>query len=141
MTKTITTKASDIKRNWRLFDVKNKILGRVGTEIAGILIGKSKPYFVHNLDCGDYVVVINSASVSVTGKKMEQKIYRHYSGFPGGQKKKTLKQVLIEHPEKVIRQAVSGMLPKNKLRDSMLRRLYIFPDGNHPYKAKFSNFN
>jgi len=138
MTKTKATKAGDIQRNWHLIDVKNKILGRIGTEIAGILIGKSKPNYVPYLDCGDYVVVINSALIATSGKKMDQKIYRHYSGYPGGQKKKTLKQVLFEHPENVIMQAVSGMLPKNKLRDSMLRRLFVFPDGNHPYKHKFS---
>ena len=137
MIKTSATKVSEIKRDWHFFDVKSKILGRVSTDIAKKLMGKNKPYFVPFLDCGDYVVVVNCAQIEVTGKKMEQKVYRHYSGYPGGQKKKFMKQVMAEHPELVIRQAVSGMLPKNKLRDSMLRRLYIYPNDDHPYKAKF----
>ena len=137
MTKTKSTRKSEIQRNWHLFDVKGKILGRISTEIALKLIGKYKPYFVHYLDCGDNVVVINSSHVAVTGKKSDQKIYRQYSGYPGGQKEKTFKQVLIEHPERIVKQAVSGMLPKNKLRDAWLRRLYIFPNEIHPYKNKF----
>lgn len=135
---TQSTKAKDIRRNWHLIDVKGKILGRVSSDIARILMGKAKPYFVPYMDCGDYVVVINCARIAVTGKKMNQKIYRKYSGFPGGQKEKPLKVVMAEKPERVIRQSVSGMLPKNKLRDSWLRRLYIFPDENHTYKNKFS---
>lgn len=138
MTQTQPTRVSDIKREWHLFDVKNQILGRVATNIAQKLMGKHKPYFVHNLDCGDYVVVVNCANIAVTGKKLDQKVYRQYSGYPGGQKKKALKQVLIEHPEKVIQQSVSGMLPKNKLRASMLTRLYIYKDATHPYKSKFT---
>ena len=137
MTKTIPTKLSDIKRSWHLVDVKDKILGRISTEIAKKLMGKNKPYFVPNLDCGDYVVVLNCTGIIVTGKKMDQKIYRHYSGFPGGQKQKKMKVVLVEHPERIIKESVSGMLPKNKLRDSMLRRLYIYKDEIHPYKNKF----
>ena len=137
MTITKSTRKKDIQRNWHLFDVKGKILGRISTEIALKLIGKHKPYFVHHLDCGDNVVVINSSYVVVTGKKRDQKIYRQYSGYPGGQKEKTYKQVLVEHPERIVQQAVSGMLPKNKLRDVWLRRLYIFSNEIHPYKNKF----
>lgn len=130
------TKVSEIKRNWHLIDVKDKILGRVATQIATFLIGKSKPYFVPYLDCGDYVVVINAALISVTGKKEKQKVYMRYSGYPGGLKKKSFAQVLREDPTRIIREAVSGMLPKNKARASMLRRLYIFADEEHPYQDK-----
>lgn len=130
------TKAKDLRRDWYLFDIKDKILGRVAAQIAQKLIGKAKPYFVPYLDCGDYVVVVNAALISVSGRKAEQKIYMRYSGYPGGLKRKNYTQVLKEEPIRIIRQAVSGMLPKNKLRDSMLKRLYVFADEKHPYENK-----
>lgn len=136
---TSPTKKADIQRAWRLVDVKGKILGRVATHIAKLLIGKAKPYFVPHLDCGDYVVVINAAQVSFTGKKSTQKIYTSFSGYPGGLKKKTLVQLLKENPTRIIREAVSGMLPKNKLRNLMLKRLYIYVDEKHPYEGKIKN--
>ena len=132
MKQTAPTKKSDIVRTWHIFDVKDKILGRVSTEIANKLTGKNKPYYVANLDCGDYVVVINCSQV-----KVDQKIYRHFSGYPGGQKEKPYKTVMAETPERIIRQAVSGMLPNNKLRASNLKRLYIYPGDEHPYKKHF----
>lgn len=135
---TLPTKLEDIRRNWHLIDLKNQIVGRIATGIANLLMGKSKPYFVHHLDCGDYVVAINASRVKVTGKKAEQKLYGHFSGFPGGLKKKSFKQVLIEDPKRIINQAVSGMLPKNKLRDQMLKRFYVFKDEKHPYEEKFN---
>jgi len=130
------TKLADIKRSWFLFDAQGKILGRLATQIAQILMGKGKPYFVAHLDCGDYVVVTNARGVAVSGKKEQQKVYQHYSGYPGGRKVKTLTQVRLKTPSRIITQAVSGMLPQNKLRDSMLRRLFVFADDNHPYKEK-----
>lgn len=135
---TKSTKSSDIKRQWYLVDVKDKILGRVAVEIAAYLIGKSKPYFVSNLDCGDFVVVINAAHVAVTGHKEKEKMYGNYSGFPGGLKQKALWQVRSEHPEELIKRAVMGMLPKNKLRASMISRLHIHAQADHPYKVTFS---
>ncbi len=135
---TKSTKLTDIKRSWHIIDVGGKILGRVSTQIAQLLIGKSKPYFVSNLDCGDYVVVINASKIVVTGKKQDQKIYMKYSGYPSGLKRKTYKQVMIENPTRIIRESVSGMLPKNKLRDLMLKRFYIYANDQHPYKSKFS---
>ncbi len=135
---TKSTKLTDIKRSWHMIDVGGKILGRVSTQIAQLLIGKSKPYFVSNLDCGDYVVVINASKIVVTGKKQDQKIYMKYSGYPSGLKRKTYKQVMIENPTRIMRESVSGMLPKNKLRDLMLKRFYIYTDDQHPYKSKFS---
>lgn len=130
------TKASDITRSWHLVDVKGQVLGRVTTTIANLLMGKSKPYFAKNMDCGDYVVVINSASVAVTGKKEKEKLYGNYSGFPGGLKQKALWQVRKEKPDELIRHAVSGMIPHNKLHDLMMKRLYIFADATHPYQDK-----
>jgi large subunit ribosomal protein L13 len=118
--------------------VKGKILGRIASEIALQLMGKKKPYFVRNMDCGDYIVVINAKAVEVTGKKEAEKLYTTYSGFPGGIKQKALWQMRAEKPTEVIRHAVYGMLPKNKLRDRLITRLYIYPDSEHPYKEKFS---
>src|SRR3989344_7405481 len=113
---TTSTKLSQISRGWRLFDVNEKTLGRVASEIATVLMGKSKPYFVSNLDCGDFVVVINAANVKTTGNKDAQKKYTSYSGYPGGLKTVTLGELRIKRPTEIIRHAVSGMLPKNKLR-------------------------
>ena len=132
------TKLSEIRRAWHLVDAKEEILGRVSSRIAQLLMGKGKPYYVPYLDCGDYVVVINAVSVKVTGKKPTQKIYMRYSGYPSGLKRKTYRQVMDEDPTRIIKEAVSGMLPKNKLRDVFLRRLYIFADEKHPYKDKLS---
>lgn len=135
--KTKPTQQKEIKRNWHLLDVEDKILGRVATTVASLLRGKNKPYFVSHLDCGDYVVVINAQKVTATGKKEKQKVYTHYSGYPGGLKKETLGNLRLRKPEEIIRRAVSGMLPKNKLTDRWLSRLYVFADKNHPYSDKF----
>lgn len=137
MNTTKPTRISDIKRTWHLFDVKDKILGRVATDIALKLTGKAKPNFVRSLDCGDYVVVVNAKYVATTGKKEKQKLYSKFSGFPGGLKQKALWQVRQEKPTEVVRHAVWGMLPKNKLRDRLVTRLYIYPEAEHPYKDKF----
>lgn len=134
---TQSTKISDIKRQWHLVDMDGKILGRTATGIAKFLMGKNKPYFVPNLDCGDYVVIVNCTKVKVTGKKGSQKMYQRYSGYPGGLKAKSYNQVMVEDPARIIREAVSGMLPQNKLRASMLKRLYVYKDENHPYGEKF----
>lgn len=132
------TKTAEITRNWHLIDVKGKVLGRSATDIAQKLIGKTKPYFAKNLDCGDYVVVINAKDVTVTGKKEKDKVYTRYSGFPGGLRRVTLEEYRAQQPEEIIRHAVSGMLPKNKLRDSMLKRLYVFAGTEHKFEDKFN---
>jgi large subunit ribosomal protein L13 len=134
---TKSTKLSDIKRSWQLFDVKDKTLGRISSQIATVLMGKSKPYFVSNLDCGDYAVVINAADVKVTGKKELKKKYSRFSGYPGGYKEETLVDLRKRDPEQIVRFAVSGMLPQNKLKDRMLTRLFIFKSSEHTYKDKF----
>lgn len=133
------TKLKDVKRDWYLIDVGGKVLGRIASDISQLLMGKGKPYFVSYLDCGDHVVVVNAAKVEVTGKKRKQKLYTRYSGYPGGLKAKSFDQVQNENPTRIIFEAVSGMLPQNKLRASMLKRLYIFVDGNHPYKDKLKS--
>jgi large subunit ribosomal protein L13 len=136
---TTATKASDIKRTWHLIDVKDKTLGRVASEIAQLLMGKSKAYFVRNLDCGDYVVVVNAKDVKVTGKKEDQKNYYRHSGYPGGFKSETLKELRGRKPEGIITHAVKGMLPQNRLRDRMLKRLIVSADDAHEYQDKFNN--
>lgn len=134
---TKSTKASEIRREWHKVDVSNLVLGRAATLIAGKLMGKGKPYFVRHLDCGDYVVVVNAKNVKVTGKKELQKVYFHHSNYPGGLKSETLAKLRERKPEEIIIKAVSGMLPKNKLRARFLKRLFIFPAEEHPYSDKF----
>ena len=133
---TKSTKASEIKREWHLVDVKDQTLGRVATKIAALLMGKGKPYFVRNLDLGDYVVVINAKEVKVTGKKEEDKKYYRHSGYPGGFKVESLKELRARKPEEIIRHAVKGMLPQNRLRDRMLKRLLVSEGADHPYQGK-----
>ncbi len=130
---------NDIKRRWHLIDVKGKVLGRVAPKIAQLLQGKDKVNYVPYLDVGDYVVVINAAKVKLTGKKYETKKYTYYSGYPGGLKEISFQHLLKENPSEVIKHAVSGMLPKNKLRDRRLKRLFVFADEKHPYGDKIKN--
>lgn len=130
-------KEKEVKRNWHLFDAKGKILGRFVTEITKFLLGKHKPNYVSYLDMGDYVVVINAKEIVVSGKKEENKLYTHYSGYPGGLKTITFKELKKNRPTEIIKHAVAGMLPKNKLRKKRLARLYIFENEEHPYKNKF----
>jgi len=133
---TQSTRAQDIKREWYLFDIKDKTLGRQASEIAELLMGKAKPYFVRNLDCGDFVVVINAKEVKATGKKEEQKVYQRHSGYPGGFRSETLRELRGRRPQEIIRRAVRGMLPDNRLGDKMLKRLFIFAEGEHTYTDK-----
>ena len=124
-----------------MIDVRGKVLGRTAGEIAHLLMGKKKSYFVRNLDCGDYVVVVNAKDVAVTGKKEEQKNYYRHSGYPGGFRKETLRELRARKPEEIIRHAVKGMLPQNKLRDQMLKRLFVFAGEEHKYGDKFKMRN
>jgi large subunit ribosomal protein L13 len=137
--KTQSTKLTDIKREWHLIDLKGQVIGRTATKIANLLMGKSKPYFVPNLDCGDYVVIINAKQGVMTGKKTQTKVYDAYSGYPGGRKEKTYAQLINEKPQRIITEAVSGMLPKNKLRADRLARLFVFADDKHPYAEKIKS--
>lgn len=136
---TKATKAKDIKRDWHLVDVNDKILGRETSKISQLLMGKSKPNFVRNLDLGDYVVVINSKFVKVTGNKDSLKKYFRHSGFPGGFREETFAELMKRKPEEIIKHAVSGMIPQNRLKKSMLRRLYVFAGSEHSYQDKFNN--
>jgi large subunit ribosomal protein L13 len=133
MMKTYSTKAADIQREWHLVDASGKVLGKLATRIASLLIGKHKPIFNRHLDVGDYVVVINAAKIGVTGNKKKQKIYYRHSGYPGGLKSINLERMLAANPNRVIEYAVKGMLPQNRLRARMMKRLRIFAGETHPY--------
>ncbi|KAJ1987187.1 54S ribosomal protein L23, mitochondrial [Dimargaris cristalligena] len=120
-------------RLWHLVDARGQVLGRVSTRIATTLMGKHKPIFDPAADCGDYVVVINARDIYVSGKKAEQKMYYRHSGYPGGLKEIPFARLLERNPSEIIRKAVKGMLPKNRLQNPRLTRLFIFPDDKHPY--------
>lgn len=135
-------KTSSIRKHepaWHIFDAEGKVLGRMATEVATILRGKQKPEFVTYMDCGDHVVVVNAAKLVLTGNKMEDKAYHHYSGYPGGIKTETVKDLITTKPEKIVESAVKGMLPKNKLQNEWLKRLHVYPAMEHPHQANVAN--
>ncbi len=134
--KTYSQKSSDVSRRWVLFDASELPLGRLATEIANYLTGKYKPTYTPHIDGGDYVVVINAAQTIVTGRKETDKVYYRHSGFPGGIKDATLKEVRERFPERIIEAAVKGMLPKNKLQAERLKRLRIFAGSEHTHAAQ-----
>jgi large subunit ribosomal protein L13 len=134
--KTYTAKPREIEQAWRLVDADGQILGRLATEIADTLRGKTKPAYTPHVDTGDFVVVVNAEKVRVTGKKLDQKIYYRHSGYPGGLRERTLAEQLARRPEEVIRKAVKGMLPKNKLAAAQLRKLKVYAGPEHPHAAQ-----
>ncbi len=134
--KTAIPKADQIERKWWVIDAEGKILGRLATEIAKLLRGKHKPYFTPFLDVGDFVIVVNAEKVKVTGKKLDQKLYRYHSGYIGNLREFTLREMLQRHPEKVIEEAVWGMLPKNKLGRKLFRKLKVYRGPDHPHQAQ-----
>ena len=136
MDKTYITKLSDINREWLVLDADGQTLGRLATRIATILSGKHKPLYAPNLDMGDFVIVINGDKFSVTGNRLDAKLYRRHTGYPGGLKEITLRRMMEKHPERVIRLAVKGMLPKNKLGRQMLKKLKVYADPEHPHGAQ-----
>lgn len=129
--KTYSAKPSDVTRKWYVLDASETNLGRVATKAASLLIGKGKPQFTSHIDCGDFVVIINTDKLKVSGAKMTDKMYYHHSGYPGGLSETQLKDVIIKDSTKVLYEAVRGMLPVNKLRDGRLARLKLYADENH----------
>jgi len=134
--KTFTPKKGKIEKKWWLINAEGQTLGRLATEISTLLRGKKKPEYSPHIDCGDFVVVINADKVSVTGKKLEQKKYYSHSGYPGGLRVKTLKEVLEKKPEEVIRKAVWGMIPKGKLGRAVYKKLKVYKGPEHPHLAQ-----
>jgi large subunit ribosomal protein L13 len=134
--RTFTPKKDEIEKRWWVINAEGKTLGRLATEVAVLLRGKRKPEFAHFVDCGDFVVVINAEKVNVTGKKLEQKKYYSHSGYPGGIKVKTLKELLEKKPEEVVRKAVWGMIPKGKLGRAVYKKLKVYRGSHHPHEAQ-----
>lgn len=134
--KTYTLKKGDIERQWWLVNAEGKILGRLATEIAVILRGKKNPRFVPHMDAGDFVIVVNAEKIRVTGRKIEDKLYHSHTLYPGGLKTATLKDLLEKKPEEVIRRAVWGMIPKNKLGRAIYKKLKVYSGPNHPHEAQ-----
>lgn len=134
--KTYTARAEDMEREWFLVNAEGKTLGRLASEIASVLRGKHKPIYTPHLDCGDYVIVVNAEKVRVTGRKLDQKMYYHHTGYPGGIKSISLRNQLQKHPERVLQAAVRGMLPKNRLGRKMLKKLKVYAGDSHPHQAQ-----
>ncbi len=133
---TFVPSAAAIERKWFVVDAEGKTLGRLATEIARVLRGKHKPIFTPYLDTGDYVIVVNAEKIKVTGKKLDQKIYYHHSGYVGGMKETTLKEMLAKKPERVLEHAVKGMLPKGPLGRQMYKKLFVYAGPEHKHAAQ-----
>lgn len=136
MKKTYVATEKDIEHNWYIVDAKDKILGRLASKVASVLKGKDKPYYTPHLDTGDSVIVINAAKIRVTGKKLKDKTYLHYSGYPGGLKRYSLENMLKKSPRRVIELAVKRMLPSSNLGRKILKKLKIYDNETHPHKAQ-----
>ena len=134
--KTFVAKEHEIDKKWYLIDASDKILGRLASEIANILRGKHKAIFTSHMDAGDYVIVVNADKIALTGAKLDKKIYYRHSGYVGGLKETTARQMLEKKPENIIRFAVKGMLPKTSLGRRQLKKLKIYTDPNHPHQAQ-----
>jgi large subunit ribosomal protein L13 len=135
-TKTYQASAQDRERDWYVVDARGKTLGRLATQIADVLRGKRKPTYTPHVDVGDFVIVINAAEVAVTGDKREQKRYFRHSGYPGGIRSRTLGEMLERRPEEVIRRAVKGMLPRNRLARRQITKLKVYAGAEHPHAAQ-----
>lgn len=134
--RTFSAKKEEIDREWYVVDAQGQTLGRLASRIATILKGKHKPIYTPHLDCGDFVIVLNADKVRVTGRKMDQKFYYRYSGYPGGLSQISLRDQLARHPERVLQAAIRGMLPKNKLGRQMIKKLKVYAGDEHPHEAQ-----
>ncbi len=134
--KTYQAREEGLDRKWYLVNAEGKVLGRLSTELVKLLKGKNKPTYTPHMDTGDFVVVVNAGKVTLTGKKMKDKVYYHHTGFPGGIKEMNAEKLLAKKPTEMIRMAVKGMLPKNSLGRQMLRKLKIYAGPSHPHEAQ-----
>ena len=134
--KSYMASAANVERKWYVIDAEGATLGRLATTVAAVLRGKNKPVFTPHVDCGDYVIVINAAKVSVTGRKLDQKVYYHHSDYVGGMKSLTLREMLAKKPELVIEKAVKGMLPKGALGSEMITKLHVYAGPEHKHAAQ-----
>jgi large subunit ribosomal protein L13 len=136
MMKSYMARPLEVERKWYVVDAEGQTLGRLATEIATILRGKNKPQYTPHVDTGDFVVVVNAEKVVVTGRKAEQKVYRRHSGYPGGLKETSYEQMMERRPTEILRRAVKGMMPKNRLARQQLRKLKIYAGPEHPHAAQ-----
>ena len=136
MTKTFVATPANRQRDWYIVDAQGKTLGRLATQLADILRGKRKPEYTPHCDTGDFIVVVNAEKITVTGRKLEQKRYWRHTGYPGGIRSRTLAEMLDRQPEEVIRKAVKGMLPRNRLARQQLRKLKVYAGEEHPHAAQ-----
>jgi len=134
--KTYSAKTGEIKRDWYVVDAEGQTLGRLATQIADRLRGKGKPQFTHHIDTGDFVVVVNAEKIAVTGNKLDQKRYYRHSGYPGGLRSRSFEEMLARRPEEIIRLAVKGMMPRNRLARKQLTKLKIYAGPEHPHSAQ-----
>ncbi len=134
--RTIHVRKEDVERKWYLIDAEGKVLGRLAARIARILRGKDKPIFTPHVDCGDFVVVVNAEKIRLTGDKLASKMYYHYSGYPGGMKGVAAAKLLAQKPEELLRRAVKGMLPKNRLGRKLYKKLKVYAGPDHPHAAQ-----
>lgn len=134
--KTQFMKKGEVERTWHVVDADGQVLGRLATQIASRLRGKHKPVFTPHVDTGDFVVVVNAAKVRLTGKKADQKVYMRHSGYPGGLRAETFGERFAQRPEEVVRDAVQGMLPKNRLGRALIKKLKVYSGAEHPHKAQ-----
>ncbi len=134
--KTYSAKPGEVPSNWYVVDADGQTLGRLATRIATVLRGKHKPQFTPHVDTGDFVIVLNACKVQLTGRKLEQKQYHRYSGYPGGLRSVTAADVREKDPERMIQHAVKGMLPKNKLARQIIKKLKVYPGAEHPHQAQ-----
>ena len=133
---TKSANSSNIKKKWLMVDASNISLGRLATQVANLIRGKNKPYFTPHVDCGDNVIVKNAEKIKLSGNKWKEKTYIRYTGYPGGQKSFTAEQIFSKNPSILIEKAVRGMLPKNRLGRSILKKLYVYRDETHPHGAQ-----
>lgn len=134
--KTISANKATVDKNWVIIDAQSQVLGRLASEIAKVIRGKNKPSFTPNVDCGDNVIVINSDKVRLTGRKMDEKVYTRHTGYPGGQRFTTARQMKAKSSTLLVEHAVRGMLPKNRLGRQLFKNLYIYPGAEHPHAAQ-----
>nr|WP_139380216.1 50S ribosomal protein L13 [Maledivibacter halophilus] len=136
MMKSYVAKPQEVERKWYVVDAEGKTLGRLATQVATILRGKHKPTFTPHVDTGDFVIILNAEKVKLTGKKLDQKMYRWHTGYPGGLKERTYREMINNKPEKVVFSAVKGMLPKNKLGRQMIKKLRVYRGPEHGHQAQ-----
>ena len=134
--KTVSANKATVNKEWFVVDATDQILGRLSSEVAKIIRGKNKTYFTPHVDCGDFVIVINAEKVRLTGKKLTDKQYLRYTGYPGGERWSTPEELLKKNPASIIERAVKGMLPRNRLGNAIIKNLYVYAGSEHPHQAQ-----